>query len=105
MNPSQILELLAELTAGLIPSEKQPDIEALQKSIAESLASFPEEPRSEPFSYDLIDEFTLHGLQPEVINQILLTAVYSAQTELVITSPYFVPDENLLRVTRWLFTS
>jgi cardiolipin synthase len=31
-----------------------------------------------------------------VINQILLTAVYSAQTELVITSPYFVPDENLM---------
>jgi len=34
--------------------------------------------------------------KPEVINQILLTAVYSAQTELVITSPYFVPDENLM---------
>ncbi len=34
--------------------------------------------------------------RPEVINQILLTAVYSAQTELVITSPYFVPDENLM---------
>ncbi len=33
---------------------------------------------------------------PEVINQILLTAVYSAQRELVITSPYFVPDENLM---------
>ena len=34
--------------------------------------------------------------RPEVINQILLTAVYSAQRELVITSPYFVPDERLL---------
>ncbi len=34
-------------------------------------------------------------LEQEVINQILLTAVYSAQRELVITSPYFVPDENL----------
>lgn len=33
---------------------------------------------------------------PEVINQILLTAVYSAQRELIITSPYFVPDENMM---------
>lgn len=35
-------------------------------------------------------------VEQEVINQILLTAVYSAQKELVITSPYFVPDENLM---------
>jgi cardiolipin synthase len=34
--------------------------------------------------------------EKEVINQILLTAVYSAQRELVITSPYFVPDESLM---------
>ncbi len=32
----------------------------------------------------------------EVINQILLTAVYSAQRELVVTSPYFIPDESLM---------
>lgn len=33
---------------------------------------------------------------PEVINQILLTAIYSARRELIITSPYFVPDESLM---------
>ncbi len=36
------------------------------------------------------------GLVPEVIHSLLLTAIYSARDELVLTTPYFVPDEPLL---------
>jgi len=36
------------------------------------------------------------GLQPEAIHQLLLTAIYSARRELVLTTPYFVPDESML---------
>ena len=32
----------------------------------------------------------------EAIQAILLMAIYSAQTELVLTTPYFVPDERML---------
>ncbi len=36
------------------------------------------------------------GLRPEAIHQLLLTAMYSARRELVLTTPYFVPDESML---------
>ena len=35
-------------------------------------------------------------LRNEAIRQILLMAIYSARRELVMTTPYFVPDESLL---------
>jgi cardiolipin synthase len=35
-------------------------------------------------------------LQPEAIHWFLLTAIYSARTELVLSTPYFVPDESIL---------
>ena len=35
-------------------------------------------------------------LRPEAIHQLLLTAIYAAQQELVMTTPYFVPDESIL---------
>ena len=35
-------------------------------------------------------------LRNEAIQQILLTAIYAARRELILTSPYFVPDEALL---------
>ena len=35
-------------------------------------------------------------LQPEAIHQLLLTAIYAARRELVMTTPYFVPDESML---------
>lgn len=35
-------------------------------------------------------------LQPEAIRQLLLAAIYSARHELVMTSPYFVPDDSIL---------
>ena len=35
-------------------------------------------------------------LQPEAIHQLLLMAIYAARHELVITTPYFVPDESIL---------
>jgi len=34
--------------------------------------------------------------RPEAIHQLLLTAIFSARRELVMTSPYFVPDEAIL---------
>ena len=34
--------------------------------------------------------------RPEAIHQLLLTAVYAARHELVMTTPYFVPDESIL---------
>jgi len=37
------------------------------------------------------------GLESESIIQILLNAIYMADTELTITTPYFVPDESLQR--------
>ncbi len=36
------------------------------------------------------------GLVPEAIHSLLLTTIYSARSELVLTTPYFVPDEPLL---------
>lgn len=36
------------------------------------------------------------GRRPEAIHQLLLTAIYGARRELVMTTPYFVPDESLL---------
>jgi cardiolipin synthase len=35
-------------------------------------------------------------LRPEAIHQLLLTAIYAARHELVMTTPYFVPDEAML---------
>lgn len=35
-------------------------------------------------------------LYPEAIQQLLLTAIYAARRELVMTTPYFVPDDSLL---------
>lgn len=35
-------------------------------------------------------------LRPEAIHQLLLTAIYSARQELVMTTPYFVPDDSIL---------
>ncbi len=35
-------------------------------------------------------------LQPEAIHQLLLTAIYAARRELVMTTPYFVPDDSML---------
>jgi cardiolipin synthase A/B len=35
-------------------------------------------------------------LKPEAIHQLLLTAIYDARYELVMTTPYFVPDESIL---------
>jgi cardiolipin synthase len=36
------------------------------------------------------------AFRPDAIHQLILTAIYSAKRELVITTPYFVPDEALL---------
>ncbi|QDU65322.1 cardiolipin synthase [Engelhardtia mirabilis] len=36
------------------------------------------------------------GLRPEALHQLLLSAIYAAQRELVMTTPYFVPDEAVL---------
>ena len=36
------------------------------------------------------------AIRPEVIHQLLLTTIYSAQKKLVLTTPYFVPDESLI---------
>jgi len=35
-------------------------------------------------------------LQPEGIHQLLLTAIYNARSEIVMTTPYFVPDESMI---------
>lgn len=35
-------------------------------------------------------------LRPEAIHQLLLTAIYAARRELVMTTPYFVPEESIL---------
>jgi cardiolipin synthase len=34
-------------------------------------------------------------MQPETLHRLLLTAIYSARRELVITTPYFVPDDAI----------
>jgi len=36
------------------------------------------------------------GTRPEAIQHLLLTAIYAARRELVITTPYLVPDESVL---------
>ena len=36
------------------------------------------------------------GLVPETIHNLLLTTIYAARRELVLTTPYFIPDEPLL---------
>jgi cardiolipin synthase A/B len=35
------------------------------------------------------------GFRPDAIRQLLLDVIYSAQRELVITTPYFIPDDTL----------
>ncbi|MGB0132377.1 cardiolipin synthase [Dokdonella sp.] len=35
-------------------------------------------------------------LEPEGIHQLLLTAIYNARSEIVMTTPYFVPDESFI---------
>jgi cardiolipin synthase len=40
------------------------------------------------------------GFETQTIVQLLLTAVYAARTELVLTTPYFVPDEALVSALR-----
>jgi cardiolipin synthase len=35
-------------------------------------------------------------LHPEAIHQLLLTAIYGARKELVMTTPYFVPEESMI---------
>lgn len=35
-------------------------------------------------------------LHPEAIHQLLLTAIYAARREIVMTTPYFVPDDSVL---------
>ena len=35
------------------------------------------------------------GLRPQALHQLLLTAIYAARRELVLTTPYFVPDDSL----------
>ncbi|MBW1783327.1 MAG: cardiolipin synthase [Deltaproteobacteria bacterium] len=35
------------------------------------------------------------GFRPEAIHQLLLTTIYCARKELVITTPYFVPDDTI----------
>lgn len=36
------------------------------------------------------------GFVPETIHSLLLTTIYAAREELILTSPYFIPDEPLL---------
>jgi cardiolipin synthase len=36
------------------------------------------------------------GLVPDAIHSLLLTTIYAARNELVMTTPYFIPDEPLL---------
>lgn len=36
------------------------------------------------------------GLVPEAIHNLLLTTIYAARRELILTTPYFIPDEPLL---------
>ncbi len=36
------------------------------------------------------------GIVPEAIHKLLLTTIYAARKELVLTTPYFVPDDSLL---------
>ena len=35
-------------------------------------------------------------LQPDAIHELLLSAIYSSQRELIMTTPYFVPDESMI---------
>jgi len=36
------------------------------------------------------------AIRPEIIHQLLLTIIYGARKKLVLTTPYFVPDDSLL---------
>ncbi len=36
------------------------------------------------------------GLVPDAIHKLLLTSIYSARKEIILTTPYFVPDDTLL---------
>lgn len=36
------------------------------------------------------------GLHPETIHQLLLTTMYAAERELILTTPYFVPDDAVI---------
>lgn len=36
------------------------------------------------------------GAQPQALQQLLLTAIYASRHELIVTTPYFVPDDSIL---------
>lgn len=40
------------------------------------------------------------GMREEAVHQMLLIAIYSAKTQLVLTTPYFVPDDALILALR-----
>jgi cardiolipin synthase len=39
-------------------------------------------------------------LQPEAIHHLLLTSLYAARDDIVMTTPYFVPDDSILTALR-----
>lgn len=40
------------------------------------------------------------GLVPDAIHSLLLTTIYSARTELTMTTPYFIPDDGVVEALR-----
>jgi cardiolipin synthase len=60
-----------------LPVMKEPDLTAKAESLVQVVPSGPD-------------------LQPEAIHQLILTAIYSAREKLVMTTPYFVPDDTII---------
>jgi cardiolipin synthase A/B len=71
---------IRDLTAGKTASENRTDVHRVKPTGTTAVQLVPSGP----------------GLVPEAIHSLLLTTIYSARSELVLTTPYFVPDEPLL---------
>ncbi len=71
------LDWAVESGARFEPPGAQPEPSAAKGSIVQAAPSGP-------------------YMRPEGIHQLLLTAIYAARRELIITTPYFIPDESML---------
>lgn len=71
---------IIDLTAGKTAANNRTDVHRVKPTGSTAVQLVPSGP----------------GLVPEAIHSLLLTTIYSARFELVLTTPYFVPDEPLL---------
>lgn len=68
------------------------------KRLKQYLATFQQAPATDKKIMQLLPSGP--GLDEELLLQVLLTAIYSAKSEVTVTTPYFVPDESIFQALK-----